>query len=359
MNHVREMTNQNAVYASMVSDRPAVSDNGLADNQTALAQQIQAFIAQLERYPHRYHLYSLLTQLEALGLLKDTTDRQNLQVRLGQDATLTFATTSIAAVESHHHTLQVLINGFGLIGVNAPMPLHFTEYIFERKHQHGDRTWLAFINLLQHRLILSFYQAWRQSQSVSSLKQPDSQNFTHYIASLLGLDKVDLRTTQDSVDYYAKIYYAGLYAGERRSAANLTKVLSQYFGVPIALQQNLGQWLKVSLDEQTQLGARRYHLGQGLICGEQLYDVNNKFRVIIGPVTFTTYQQFLKTGINTQRLQEWLYFLLGYEFNWDVQLILAEPEVPAFILGQPIQLGLTSWIGNVYNDADDLIIKQQ
>ena len=66
MNHVREMTNQNAVYASTVSDRPAVSDNGLADNQTALAQQIQAFIAQLERYPHRYHLYSLLTQLEAL-----------------------------------------------------------------------------------------------------------------------------------------------------------------------------------------------------------------------------------------------------------------------------------------------------
>lgn len=338
---------------------PSSDSQEVIDNQIIFSQQIQSFIDQLERYPYRYHLYSLLTQLESLGLLKDTTDSQGLQVRLGQDASLTFATTSISAVKLYNNILQVLINGFGLIGVNAPMPLQFTEYIFDRKHQHGDKTWLAFINLLQHRLILTFYQAWQQAQSVNSLKKPDSQNFTHYIASLLGIEKVNLRESQNSVDYYAKIYYAGLYTGERRSVVNLTKILSQYFGVPIVLQQNVGQWLNVPLEEQTQLGIRRYSLGQGLICGDRLYDVSNKFRVIIGPINFSTYKQFFKMGINTQRLQEWLYFLLGYEFNWDMQLILSQPEVPVFTLGQPVQLGLTSWIGAVHRNADDLIIQRQ
>lgn len=328
-------------------------------NHPATDAEIQSFIAKLERYPYRYHLYSLLSQLEALGLLSDTQPTSDLLVRLGQDASLAFATTSIAGVEQNSQTLQVLINGFGLIGVNAPMPLHFTEYVFERKHQHGDKTWLAFINLLQHRLILSFYRAWRQAQSVTSLKQPDSKNFTHYLASLMGLDKVNLTSADESVDYYAKIYYAGLYAGERRSVANLTKILTQYFGVPIYLEQNVGQWLTVPREEQTQLGAKRYHLGQGLICGERLFDINNKFRVIIGPVDLPTYQQFFKQAINTQKLKEWLHLLLGFEFNWDVQLILAQPQVPAFILGQPIQLGLTSWIGAVNRDADDLIMQQQ
>lgn len=343
------------VMSNLIQHEATTGDTPSAENQATHLAQAQTFIAQLERHPYRYHLYALLTQLEALGLLEDNAP---IKVRLGQDATLTFATTYISGVEQHNHSLQVFINGFGLIGVNAPMPLHFTEYLFERKHQHGDKTWLAFINLLQHRLILSFYQAWQQAQSVNTLKRPDSTNFTHYLASLLGLDKVDLREADDSVDYYAKIYYAGLYAGERRSVANITKLLSHYFGVPIRLQQNVGQWLTVPIQEQTQLGARRYQLGQGLICGERLFDMSNKFRLVIGPVDLTTYQQFFKTGINRKRLQEWLHLLLGHEFNWDRQLILAQPHIPPFILGQPIQLGLTSWIGNVHRDADDLIIQQ-
>ena len=59
--------------------------------------------------------------------------------------------------------------GSVLFGPSGPLPLHLTEYAYERQHQHGDRTWTGFANMLQHRLAVLFYRAWANAQSIISL----------------------------------------------------------------------------------------------------------------------------------------------------------------------------------------------
>lgn len=334
---------------------PAAS---IEDKNTSFFKIVDKFLLDIEQYPYRYNLFSLLQQLEAI---KNYARLNNhpfaLKVRLGQEATLKFATSSIQSVTPEYGVLNIYVNGYGLLGVNSPLPLHFTEYIFERKHQYGDKTWLAFINMLQHHLIEQFYQSWHKAQSIASLNNPNSESFSRYIASFAGLSLVDLKTPYDNIHYYTKLYYSGLYAGEQRSASNLKIILSQYFNVPIKIQQNIGYWHIVEIKDRTRIGRQlKFTLGEGLICGDSLYDLQNKFRVIIGPIDLDTYEQFFKNKINYQKLKEWIALYIGYEFLWDYQLILKQAQIPKMSLGTSVQLGLTTWLGDVKRDADDLII---
>ncbi|MGN6983261.1 type VI secretion system baseplate subunit TssG, partial [Neisseria sp. P0009.S007] len=84
--------------------------------------------------------------------------------------------------------VEISINGFGLFGPSGPLPLHLTEYAYERQHQHGDRTWTGFANMLQHRLAVLFYRAWANAQSIISLDKNAEDRFGKYIASFNGLD---------------------------------------------------------------------------------------------------------------------------------------------------------------------------
>ncbi|MGN6937181.1 type VI secretion system baseplate subunit TssG, partial [Neisseria sp. P0017.S001] len=62
-----------------------------------------------------------------------------------------------------------------------------------------------------------------------------------------------------------------------------------------------------------------YTLGDGLLLGDKLYDVQSKFRLIIGPLTLPAYQSFFKVGINTSRLREWVRLFAAEEYEWDIQ----------------------------------------
>lgn len=328
------------------------------DNSPSPQHLLQQFLASLEQAPYRYQLYSLLHQLEHIKRLFETQNQPfPIKIRLGQEASLKFATSSVQSIEHKQGRVYINLNGYGLLGVNAPLPLHFTEYVFERNHQYGDKTWLAFINLLQHRLIEQFYQSWKHAQSVTNLIDPASDDFSRYIASFVGLSLVDLTTPYETVTHYAKLYYAGLYAGDRRSANNLTVILSEYFKTPIQIQQNTGFWQQIDLEERTQLGGKpKFTLGQGLLCGDKLYDLQSKFRIIIGPLDLPAYLAFFKNQKNYQQLQEWIQLYLGYEFIWDYQLILKKDAVPPLKLGSNVQLGLTTWLGNVKQDVADVVI---
>ncbi len=82
---------------------------------------------------------------------------------------------------------RISIYGFGLFGPNGPLPLHLTEYARERRRHHSDNTLSAFADLFHHRLILLFYRAWADAQSVNSLDRPDGHRFVDYVASLMNM----------------------------------------------------------------------------------------------------------------------------------------------------------------------------
>ena len=55
---------------------------------------------------------------------------------------------------------------------------------------------------------------------------------------------------------------------------------------------------------------------------------------------------------------DWVRNYVGFEFDWEVQLVLARDEVPGLRLGREGRLGWTTWLGArpAPTDADDLVL---
>src|SRR5262249_23120954 len=99
-------------------------------------------------------------------------------------------------------------------------------------------------------------------------------------------------------------------------------------------------------------------LGRGVPMGARVRDVQSRFRVVLGPMDFDRYLDFLPGGRSLQRLVDWVHNYVGFEFDWEGQLVLARDEVPGIRLGPDGDLGWTTWLGarRAAGDAGDLIL---
>ena len=71
--------------------------------------------------------------------------------------------------------------------------------------------------------------------------------------ALLGLGTPGLQDRQDVADD-SLLFYGGLLSMHSRSAAGLRQVLSDYFNVPVEIEQFVGAWYPVDVESQCCLG---------------------------------------------------------------------------------------------------------
>ena len=117
-------------------------------------------------------------------------------------------------------------------------------------------------------------------------------------------------------------------------------------------------------DERTRIGVRvgsagvGRQLGRGAVLGVSVWDVQHKFRIVVGPLRQARYHAFLPGGRDLSRLLAMVRQWVGMEFEWDLQLILAAADVPRMQLGRNGELGRSTWMGrrNRSGDAGDLVI---
>jgi type VI secretion system protein ImpH len=112
-------------------------------------------------------------------------------------------------------------------------------------------------------------------------------------------------------------------------------------------------------DERTRLRKRDSQgVGRGAVLGAHAWDVQHKFRIVIGPLVAPRYHAFLPGGKDLSRLQAMVRQWVGLEFEWDLKLILARQDVPRLSIGRSGELGRSGWLGHYRRDADadDLVI---
>jgi type VI secretion system protein ImpH len=119
--------------------------------------------------------------------------------------------------------------------------------------------------------------------------------------------------------------------------------------------------LNLPEDQRTALGAEpalRATLGRGTVLGERVRDVQSRFRIVMGPMDLDRFIAFLPGTPSLARLMDWVRNYVGFEFDWEVQLVLARDEVPGIRLGREGHLGWTTWLGArpTPADADDLVL---
>lgn len=282
-------------------------------------------------------------------------------LRFGQEPTLAFPPSDIARLERGDEAPpRLLVHFLGLLGCNGPMPLSFTEYVFQRSHHFGDHTLAGFLDMFHHRLISLFYRTWAIHQQTVSFDR-DEDPFGTYIASLIGRGMPALQG-RDAVPDVAKLHYAGHLACPTRHAAGLRAVLEGYFGVPVMIEQFVGQWLTLPPGYRCRLGSSPAAgtLGRDVVVGARTWDCQQRFRLRFGPLALADYVRFLPGTETLSRTKAWVWNYVGIDLEWELQLVLRADEVPSITLGTGpgVRLGYTTWLNSrpCAVDADDLVL---
>ncbi len=281
----------------------------------------------------------------------------------------------------------------GLTGFCGVLPLHYTEMLLwqerESPKRNPDRFALRdWFDLFNHRLISLFYRAWEKYRFYIPFERGrdlDRDPFTHCLFSLLGLGEPSLRhrlrvavrePNEDDelrerplvrIEDLGLLHYSGFLAHRPRNAVSLEALLEDFFRLPVKVLQFQGQWLLLEPANQSRLGAANSELGMNMVAGERVWDVQNKIRIRLGPLSYKDFNEFLPDREPTPRrkalflLSHLVRLYVGIEFDFDVQLVLRKEDVPHCQLargdGGGPQLGRNTWVaaGEFTRDAEDAV----
>ncbi len=330
--------------------------------------------ARLLADPQTHHLFMALRIIEAQfadrpRLGESKRPREDM-FRIGQEAELAFPTSTIESIEAPGagRPGRMVNRFFGLFGPMGPLPLHLTEYARERVRNYHDDTFIAFANMLTHRLAGLLYRSWAAAQPAPSFDRAirgrrargvEADPFERKVAALSGHYEHGLRY-RDAMPELSKRHFVGHLSGGPRHADGLTSMLSAFFRAPVALIPFVGEWLELEPDDRWELGAKA-GLGQGTSIGSRVWSHTAKFRLRIGPMPLAEFRRLMPGTPALERLEAIVRNYVGDTLDWDVNLILARDEVPRAQLGADTQLGQTSWLGTRTkdSDADDLYLVPQ
>ncbi len=329
-----------------------------------------ATMALLEKEAYRMNFFAVMRLIENAfpdkPRIGESLRPRDDVIRLGQIPEMRFHATMLHGMvpANAYRPRRLEVNFFGMLGPQGPMPLHFTEYVRERTRlTPPDPTWARFLDVFHHRFLSLFYRVHAIADPVISLDRKDNDRFSTYVGSMFGLGTPALQNRDDISDF-AKLHFAGLLANRIRPASGLVIILREYFKLPIQLQQFVGHWMRLDPEIRSRLGVRdaSCQLGVGTVLGERVWDCQNKFRIVIGPLDYDDYCRMLPNGPSMKRLVAWVRNYVDNSLEWDVRLILKKEQTPRLKLGgdpkSSVRLGWTTWAHSapMQKDPNQLLV---
>ncbi|HKA17961.1 MAG TPA: type VI secretion system baseplate subunit TssG [Blastocatellia bacterium] len=312
--------------------------------------------------PYRFDFFQAVRLLERvdrkrlpIGRYGEPTDevvRFRTRVSLGFPPSQIFELLEPADGESTPPEMMVAF--MGLTGPTGVLPHHYTELLVERTRYKDTAAW-DFLDLFNHRMISLFYRAWEKYRFPVAYERGDDR-FTEFLFDIVGMGTRGLRGRQSFEDE-ALLFYGGLFAQRPHSTSAMEAILSDYFGVKSTVDQFPGQWLKLDEDSLTRLGGESAQLGITTVAGSRVWDVQSKFQLRVGPLTYAEFVAFLPTGSAFKPAAELTRLMAGQEFDFDVRLTLKADEVPGCVLTTKAKrspaLGWTTWLKTKPFTQDD------
>lgn len=313
----------------------------------------------LRAEPHKFSLFAALRLLEREAASKprigDALRTEQVVVRLSQPPFLNFAPSEIAGFRGDGGGTPHLESwGFGMFGPNGSLPIHLTELAYERRRQYSDPAISDFINLFQHRMLELFYRAWADSDPAATHDRPTEDHFRLFLGAFTGLAAQDSRDRLAEVHDHAILGRAGLFGMQSHPAEALQKIVADYFELPVQVESFVGEWLDIPAAAQSRLGSRdgSASLGSGATLGQKSWQVQHGVRLIIGPLDYERFCDFLPGEKGRAAIEDILGLFGAGEWHWHLGFKLRRPQAPALRLGsavgegRPPELGWSTWLGN-------------
>lgn len=301
--------------------------------------------AQLRRTPWEFNFFQTVRILQRIMPFRKLVGRnygpQAEVARFSAHAAMAFPASQIQALDwNEDRPVHLTVNFMGLYGPMGVLPIYYTEYILQRLRA-KDSALAAFLDIFNHRTIALFYRAWEKYRFYVAYERGERDRLSQYLLDLLGLGTAKLHNRQQVRDE-SLIFYSGLVAKHARSALALEQMLSDYFEVPVQVEQYVGAWYRLERSSQCRFGDGTSHseqLGVGVIVGDEVWDPQSGVRVRVGPLSLRQYLDFLPNGSAYRPMQALTKFFSNGELNFEMQLVLKREDAPGCELGASGEAG--------------------
>ncbi len=188
---------------------------------------------------------------------------------------------------------RLTTNFLGLAGPHEPLPAAYVDMVRAQNLAHDSGT-ADFLDIFQHRLLSTAFQAASAVRSVGAFTEPGDSPLAPALHALAGVTG----DTAGSDLPPALLGAAPITVQRRRSLDGLCALLRQHFGVPVTGRQWTGRWLNLPPALQTTLGRTGSNdvLGDGAVLGRRAWDWGGGVGITIGPVPLADAQALLPQG---------------------------------------------------------------
>ncbi|MDR1986075.1 MAG: type VI secretion system baseplate subunit TssG [Treponema sp.] len=275
-------------------------------------------------------------------------------IRFGQIPHLHFPASDIAEIiEGKKAGVEaVLITYFfGLLGVNGPMPLEFTNYVYQRAHNHYDQTWRRFLDIIHHRMHVFYYRAFAQNEQSISFDRPGDDPVRDIIKSLTGLPvEMGFNPVLETI----VLSYAPNFSFMVRNRNGLEDILRRMLKTRVTVRDFIVASYDLEAEDYAVLGnPKTAVLGVNIQIGRTCLSATRQFEIEIGPIGFNTYQILMTPSSGFEILWQTVSLYLDRPLDYVVIIQLARGVPPARLgfdwtqtNADAAQLGYTCWLGN-------------
>ncbi|MCQ2914185.1 MAG: type VI secretion system baseplate subunit TssG [Alphaproteobacteria bacterium] len=304
--------------------------------------------------------------LPRIGCAKRPTQEK---IRFGQAPFLNFPANNISEIRTDKGYCDAIIMTyfFGLLGVNGPMPLEFTNYVFQRSHNFYDQTWRRFLDIIHHRMITLFYYAWAKNEQAVSFDRKDDDLITTIIKSLAGVSSKNEDVNDDL--YYLSAGNCNFFGSFIKSKTGLEQVLRGFFHSDIRVKEFVPFMYPIPEQHRCKLGNFETSiLGNNIQIGRSYMTISKKFKIFIGPCDFNFSKDFMPGFKKFELLIRIINKYLSRPYDYDIDLEINSKTLPKAKLGDvnASTLGYNCWLGkidtnknvNLNIDAGRIALKQ-
>jgi type VI secretion system protein ImpH len=257
-------------------------------------------------------------------------------VRFRHDPSLIFHASDIDRIEVEdaggRERAVVTTTFLGLTGTTSPLATVFTEDVL-RADTNDDSALRGLYDLLHHRLVSLFYRTWKKYRFQAGFRPDASDAFSRRMLAFVGVD-VAGAIPRRGLTAFELLALTPLLATPSRPARTVQIVLARFLqGAPVEVEPFVLRRVHIRDDDRVLLGRRNNVLGVDFTIGRTVPDRSGRFRVVVGPVDFRTFEALMPGGERHAQLRDVILQIAPMHLEPELELILDTEQAPRFQLG--------------------------
>jgi type VI secretion system protein ImpH len=267
-------------------------------------------------------------------------------IRFRNRLAMGFPPNQLENISSDEDSVRVTPSFMGMLGSQGVLPLHYSERIIRHERECNDGGPRAFLDALSHRPLALFHQAW------ACYRLDEDDGLLNVLGALAGMHLHD-----DAIEREMLAFYAMQIRSRAVSAPLMAGMYSEFFGVPVAVEQLAGEWQTLPAEDQASLGRANVSLDGGVMLGERMYRCDTRVRLRIGSMDRDSYERFLPGRSGMCSLASMLGLHCGIGMTYEVHLILRAADTRGTSLDASSRLGVNTRLlsAPATQDSDELM----